>query len=90
MSEPHQTDEWPDVAECLRYAKKTEKEFFKQMEPIIQKRLHMSEEPCTSSPTTPTGKTPTAGLTSLFHDFRGQMSWGRVCALVALIVAVRA
>lgn len=27
-------------------------------------------------------------MSSLFHDFRGQVSWGRVCALVALVVAV--
>jgi len=25
---------------------------------------------------------------TLFRDFRGQLSWGRVCALVGLIVAV--
>jgi len=27
-------------------------------------------------------------LSTLFQDFRGQMSWGRVCAAVALVVAV--
>ncbi len=25
---------------------------------------------------------------TLFHDFRDQFSWGRVCALVCLVVAV--
>lgn len=30
------------------------------------------------------------GLTSLFRDFRNQVSWGRVCAAVALLVAARA
>ena len=37
-------------------------------------------EPCTS-------KTH-MGLTSLVRDFRGQISWGRVCSVVALAVAV--
>lgn len=27
-------------------------------------------------------------MNTLLHDFRGQVSWGRVCALVALCVAV--
>ena len=27
-------------------------------------------------------------MSTLLHDFRGQLSWGRVCSLVALIVAV--
>ena len=25
---------------------------------------------------------------TLFQDFRGQLSWGRICAFVALVVAV--
>ena len=35
---------------------------------------------------TPTASTP--GM-SLFKDFRGQLSWGRICSLVALVVAVK-
>ena len=27
-------------------------------------------------------------LSTLFQDFRGQMSWGRICAAVSLVVAV--
>ena len=41
-----------------------------------------------SIPTTPMMKTLTDGLITLFHDFRGQMSWGRFCAFVSLTVAV--
>lgn len=36
-----------------------------------------------SIPTTPTGKTLTDGLTILFQDFRGQLSWGRVYGAMA-------
>ena len=48
-----------------------------------------------STPTTPTTKILTDGLTalfrdlsSLFRDFRDQFSWGRFCAFVSLTVAV--
>jgi len=42
------------------------------------------------------GQTPTTishtsgpiGLSSLFRDWRNQISWGRICAAVALVVAV--
>ena len=27
-------------------------------------------------------------IASVLHDWRGQLSWGRVCAAVALVVAV--
>lgn len=39
----------------------------------------------------PTTNTPTSGntgLSSLFRDWRNQISWGRICAAVALVVAV--
>jgi len=42
--------------------------------------------------TIPTTSAQTPGITgrlrTLFTDFRGQLSWGRVCAAVALTVAV--
>ena len=41
-----------------------------------------------SIPTIPTTKILTDGLTILFQDFRGQLSWGRVCAATSLVVAV--
>lgn len=40
----------------------------------------------THTETTPTnGNT---GLSSMFRDWRNQISWGRICAAVALVVAV--
>ena len=47
--------------------------------------------PCTSTPAIPTTSTPTTGrigLSSLLRDWREQLSWGRFCSLVALVVAV--
>lgn len=44
-----------------------------------------------STPGIPTTKKRTigpTGLSSMFCDFRNQMSWGRICAAVALVVAV--
>lgn len=41
-----------------------------------------------STPTIPTMTTLMGGLITLFQDFRGQLSWGRVCAATSLVVAV--
>lgn len=43
---------------------------------------------CGSTPKIPTMKPFSGGLSTLLQDFRGQMSWGRICAVVALVVAV--
>lgn len=40
------------------------------------------------TPTATTHTTGSIGLSSLFRDWRNQISWGRICAAVALVVAV--
>lgn len=48
----------------------------------------MCNESTLATPTTSTPTTPPTGRWSLFHDWRNQLSWGRFCALVALVMAV--